>query len=79
MGEICASRCRVCGGSGEIGLNTLPEVLLYEWMEGYADLDTDDEWLEGQLRKLIEIRKAQREKRLDEEEDQLFQFEDDDI
>jgi len=60
MGEISVSRCRVCHGRGEIGLDTLPEVLLYEWMEGYIDDDTDDKWLKDQLTKLIDIRAKRR-------------------
>ena len=60
MGQISASRCRVCQGKGNFGLDTLPEVTLYEWMEGYLDEDTDDEWLVNQLGRLIEIRRKRR-------------------
>ena len=80
MGEISAARCRVCGGHGIISLHTLPEVLLYEWMEGYADMDTDDEWLEQHLKKLLSVRKKIRNKQmsLDGDEDDLFDEEDED-
>jgi len=60
MGFTSVCRCRVCQGQGNIGLKTLPEVMLYEWMEGYLDDDTDDAWLEDHLKKLIKIRKKRR-------------------
>jgi len=61
MGQISVCRCRVCSGNGTIGLSTLPEVVLYEWMEGYMDADTDDEWLEANLKKLLKVRSQRRE------------------
>jgi hypothetical protein len=61
MGFMSVSRCCVCHGNGAIPLSTLPEVVLYEWMEGYLDEDTDDEWLEIHLKRLIKIRAKRRE------------------
>lgn len=61
MGLFSSSRCRVCLGIGHIALNTLPEVMLYEWMEGFMDEDTDDMWLEDQLKRLMDTRKKQRD------------------
>ena len=55
MGVIASCRCRVCGGSGYLQLDDAHEAL-YEWLEGYLDPDTDDEWLEDQLRRLMERR-----------------------
>ena len=55
MGVIASCRCRVCGGSGYLLLDDQHEAL-YSWLEGYLDPETDDEWLEDQLRRLLEIR-----------------------
>ena len=65
MGHLSTSRCRYCGGSGKIELTKLPEVLLWEWCEGYIDEDTDDKWLEDTLQKLIRVRKKARENKPD--------------
>jgi len=35
--------------------------MLYEWMEGFMDEDTDDMWLEDQLKRLMDTRKKQRD------------------
>jgi len=55
MGHISSCRCRVCGGRGYRVLDDKHEAL-YEWLEGYLDPDTDEEWLEDQLRRLMEMR-----------------------
>jgi hypothetical protein len=55
MGVMSPSRCRVCRGSGCLELDG-QQTALYEWIEGYLDPDTDEEWLEDQLRRLLEIR-----------------------
>lgn len=55
MGVMSASRCRLCRGKGHLELDG-QHTLLYEWIEGYLDPDTDDEWLEDQLRRLMEMR-----------------------
>lgn len=55
MGVIASSRCRVCKGSGYLELDG-QHTALYDWLEGYLDPDTDDEWLEDQLRRLMEQR-----------------------
>lgn len=47
----------MCGGSGQLELSELPRILLYEWIEGYDDDETDDEWLQEQLERLIRVRK----------------------
>lgn len=55
MGVMSPCRCRVCGGSGWLELDG-QQTALYEWIEGYLDPDTDEEWLEDQLRRLMERR-----------------------
>jgi len=55
MGEVSSNRCRVCRGTGCFELDG-QQTALYEWLEGYLDSDTDEEWLEDQLRRLMEIR-----------------------
>ena len=55
MGALSSSRCRVCGGTGYLELDG-QQTALYEWVEGYLDPETDDEWLEDQLRRLMERR-----------------------
>jgi hypothetical protein len=50
------SRCRVCRGIGHLELDDQHEAL-YEWLEGYLDPDVEDEWLEDQLRRLMERRR----------------------
>jgi len=55
MGVVSACRCRVCGGAGHIKLDQ-QHTALYEWVEGYLDEDTSEEWLEDQLRRLLEVR-----------------------
>lgn len=55
MGVTVPSRCRVCGGTGSLSLNNTQEAL-YDWLEGYLDPTTSEEWLEDQLRRLMEIR-----------------------
>lgn len=55
MGMIVTSRCRVCSGTGYIELDDQHEAL-YEWLEGYLDPETEEEWLEDQLRRLMERR-----------------------
>lgn len=55
MGVMSSSRCRVCRGCGFLELDG-QQTTLYEWIEGYLDPDTDDEWLEDQLRRLMEVR-----------------------
>jgi RecJ-like exonuclease len=70
MGLFSSARCRVCGGTGTIALTSIPEAMLYEWMEGYMDEDTDDQWLEDQLKRLMEVRKKQRQGLLPYEEEE---------
>ena len=55
MGVMTSSRCRVCKGKGHLDLDG-QQTALYEWIEGYLDPETDDEWLEDQLRRLMERR-----------------------
>ena len=55
MGAIASCRCRVCGGLGHLLLDDKHEAL-YSWLEGYLDPETDDRWLEEQLRRLLEVR-----------------------
>jgi hypothetical protein len=45
----------VCRGSGYLELDG-QHTALYDWLEGYLDPDTDEEWLEDQLRRLMECR-----------------------
>ena len=69
---MSASRCRVCGGKGEVALDD-DEAALQEWIEGYLDPETDDKWLEQQMRRLLDIRngviKSPPDPELDEEDD----------
>lgn len=55
MGALSSSRCRVCCGVGSLDLDG-QQTALYEWIEGFLDPDTDDEWLEDQLRRLMKRR-----------------------
>lgn len=55
MGVMTANRCRVCRGRGFLDLDG-QHTALYDWLEGYLDPETDDEWLEDQLRRLMEQR-----------------------
>jgi len=45
----------VCCGVGSLDLDG-QQTALYEWIEGFLDPDTDDEWLEDQLRRLMKRR-----------------------
>jgi len=56
MGFMSAQRCNMCT-NGLILLSENDETLLFEWIEGYLDPDTDNEWLEEQLKRLIKQRK----------------------
>ena len=55
MGVIASCRCHACGGTGYLELDG-QQTALYDWLEGYLDPDTDEEWLEDQLRRLMEQR-----------------------
>lgn len=55
MGVMSSVRCSVCGGTGYLMLDGQHSAL-YEWVEGYLDEDTSEEWLEDQLRRLLEVR-----------------------
>jgi RecJ-like exonuclease len=57
MGFVTSICCNVCSGKGNIQITTMYSEALHEWLEGYFDKDTDDAWLERQLKKLIEERK----------------------
>jgi len=57
MGLFVSSRCNICKGTGKIEINGGEAEILYEFFEGLVDEDTDDEWLEKQLKRLIEERK----------------------
>ena len=61
MGAIASCRCRVCQGTGYLDLDS-EQTALYEWIEGFLDPETDDEWLEKQLRRLMEMRDKNRKK-----------------
>jgi hypothetical protein len=60
MGLISASLCNNCNGTGMFALDSDDHVALYEWMEGYLDDNTSDEWLINQLQILILARKNRR-------------------
>ena len=53
MGYISSVCCNMCNGKGEISITDMHSEALHEWLEGYFDKDTDNEWLERQLKKLI--------------------------
>ena len=53
-------RCPVCTGLGKLDLKKLPEMVLYEWIKGYMDTATDDEWLAKCLERLLVLRKKER-------------------
>ena len=57
MGMISASRCDVCAGTGVMDISGMDHVALFEWIEGYMDDETSDEWLIKQLKKLIQERR----------------------
>ena len=63
MGVTCPIRCRVCRGTGHLELED-DHTALYEWLEGYLDPETDEEWLEDQLRRLMERREEVLNRRL---------------
>ena len=52
MGVTCPIRCRVCRGTGHLELED-DHTALYEWLEGYLDPETDEEWLEDQLNRRL--------------------------
>jgi hypothetical protein len=58
MGIAFSNRCNICNGKGEINLND-NQAALYEWCEGYFDHETSTDWLEKQLKKLIEMRREE--------------------
>lgn len=70
MGHLATCRCRYCSGKGRIEIEKLPEVILWEWCEGYIDDDTSDEWLEDTLKKLIAVRKKARAGQLKSRDDE---------
>ncbi len=57
MGMISAARCNACHGTGEVITIHMDEAVLYEWIEGYLDKDTPDEWLIKIFKKLMKERK----------------------
>lgn len=61
-GYVTSSRCNLCSGSGELILERLPEMVLLDWMKGYEDPSISNEWLEEQLRRLIRVRKSEKDK-----------------
>ena len=62
MGLIASSKCNVCSGTGNVELND-GQTLLYEWCEGYFDEETELDWLERQLKKLMKVRKEELKKK----------------
>jgi RecJ-like exonuclease len=63
MGQITSVRCNLCHGTGEMSIgseDSLAEDMLWEFFEGFLDPDTDDAWLEAQLKGLIKQRKKDR-------------------
>lgn len=56
MGLIGSSRCDLCHGTGDLKIKEMDQTALFEWIEGYMDEDTSDEWLINQLNKLIKER-----------------------
>ena len=63
IGVLAPLRCPVCSGKGELNLEQLPEMVLYEWIKGYMDTETDDEWLQSGMVQLIRLRKKKRKER----------------
>lgn len=57
MGMIASSRCNACSGTGTIDIDDGDEESLFEWLEGFLDEDTDEQWLEEQMKRMIENRK----------------------
>lgn len=55
MGVMSACRCNRCGGTGVLLLDA-QQTALWDWIEGYLDPGTSDDWLEDQLRRLMEVR-----------------------
>lgn len=53
----------MCGGAGQLVVESLHGLLLYEWVEGVLDLDTDDSWLEAQMSRIIKARKKARDQK----------------
>jgi hypothetical protein len=51
----------MCGGRGELVVESLHGLLLYEWIEGVLDLDTEDSWLKAQMERIIKARKQARD------------------
>ena len=60
MGMISASRCDACQGTGEVVLSGMDNVALFEWLEGYFDEETSEEWLLKQLKVLIRERRKRK-------------------
>jgi len=62
-GFIAASRCVKCSGEGSINIEGNSSELLYEFLEGYTDEDTDEVWLIQQLKRLIRARQSEKNKK----------------
>lgn len=60
MGFMSANLCSMCQGTGKVVITDLNAAVLFEWIEGYFDDETPDEWLETVMQKLIDLRKAKR-------------------
>jgi len=60
MGMIASSRCNACHGSGKIEIDDADEEILFEFIEGLLDEDTDQQWVEKQLKKLMERKKTKK-------------------
>lgn len=60
MGMIGSSRCNACKGTGKITIDDDDDQLLFEWLEGFFDSDTDEEWLIKQMKRMIEYRRKKK-------------------
>jgi hypothetical protein len=56
MGRLVTARCNLCGGHGDVIVESLTGLLLYEWVEGVLDSDTDEKWLRDQMERILRSR-----------------------
>jgi len=72
MGHISCQRCNLCCGTGKIDKNSDPSAMaaiVYEFVEGYLDTGTSNEWMEQQYKKLMKYRKQLLDGRKIEDDD----------
>lgn len=57
---IASSRCNACSGTGKMEIDDADQESIFEWLEGFFDEDTDEQWLEEQMKRMIKQRKKKK-------------------